>query len=123
MKPLKYLLSASLILITIGGNAQQPPKKKTIVIQTNGTCESCQHKIENNIAFEKGVKDVVYDLATSKVTITYNPKKNNESELTTAIKKLGFTAEVCTNTSANDSIRENPSGNHNHNHNHQHHKH
>lgn len=66
-----------------------------VTIQTSGTCQSCKDKIESNIAYEKGVKDVWFCLATGEVTVVFNPKKNTVSSLCAAIQKLGFTAEEC----------------------------
>ena len=74
-------------------NASKNDKYVQTTIQTNGTCEKCKNTIENNIAYEKGVKDVVYDLASAKVTVVYNPKKTTVVNLCKAINNLGFSAE------------------------------
>ena len=54
---------------------------KKVVFQTNGTCNSCKNKIEYALAYEKGVKTVNYDLATSKVSVTYNEKKTTPQKI------------------------------------------
>lgn len=38
-------------------------------------CENCVRKINNNIRFEKGLKDFHTDLKTKTVTITYDADK------------------------------------------------
>ena len=87
-------------------NASKNDKYVQTTIQTNGTCEKCKNTIENNIAYEKGVKDVVYDLASAKVTIVYNPKKNTVVNLCKAINNLGFSAEETLPSQANASCNK-----------------
>jgi periplasmic mercuric ion binding protein len=68
-------------------------KKEVVKIQTSAVCEMCKDRIEKNIAFEKGVSDVVLDLTTKIATITYKPKKTNPDKLKQAISKLGYDAD------------------------------
>lgn len=102
MKTIKLFITLCLMACLVKLNASplaaidnKPGKYIQVTIQTSGTCQSCKDKIENNIAYEKGVKDVVFCLATGEVTIVYNPKKNTVPALCTAIQKLGFTAQEC----------------------------
>jgi copper chaperone CopZ len=53
-------------------------------------CHNCKAKIEKNIPWEKGVKDLQVDLEEKTVTIIYNPQKTTEEKLQKAIEKLGF---------------------------------
>ncbi|MCR5190060.1 MAG: cation transporter [Bacteroidales bacterium] len=92
----KITLALACMLFVTALQAQNSGKNQSVVFQTNGTCQSCKNKIENNIAYEKGVKDVNFDLATSKVRITYNPKKTDPQKLQAAIRNLGYTAEADT---------------------------
>jgi copper chaperone CopZ len=93
MNVLKSAVIVFAMMIAMNANAQKSAKWSEVVIQTNGTCQSCKDKIENGIAYDKGVKDVNYDLATAKVTIKYDAKKTSPETLRTAINKLGFTAD------------------------------
>ena len=93
MKTRKLLCILACLLFVTAMQAQTGGKFQQVTFQTNGTCQSCKNKIENNIAYEKGVKDVNFDLATSKVRITYNGKKTDPQKLQKAIRALGFTAE------------------------------
>ena len=68
-------------------------KWQKVVIQTNGTCQACKDKIEKGLAYEKGVKDVNYELATAKVTISYDAEKTSVQKLKEAIAKLGYKAD------------------------------
>ncbi len=58
------------------------------------TCESCKKKIERDIAFEKGVKDITVDLTKKTVTIKYKAEKNSDDKLLKAVEKLGFEAKI-----------------------------
>jgi copper chaperone CopZ len=97
---IKYLISIiTLLTLSCTLQAQQSEiqdkknKSETIIIQTNGHCETCKNKIENELAFEKGIKEVVYDLSTSKVKVVYNPKKTNPDQIRRFIAKLGYDAD------------------------------
>lgn len=102
MKAVKLILIVCMMAVACVAEAQtsKNDSKKAykyiqVTIQTSGTCQSCKDKIENNIAYEKGVKDVWFCLATGEVTVVFNPKKNTVSSLCAAIQKLGFTAQEC----------------------------
>jgi copper chaperone CopZ len=93
MNKLKVICITIVMCAAMSLSAQQEVVKwSETVIQTNGTCQACKDKIEGGIAYEKGVKTVDYDLATSKVKIVYNPKKTSVDNLCKAINKLGYTA-------------------------------
>lgn len=52
-------------------------------------CSSCVKKIQENIAFEKGVKDLKVSLEDQTVYVKYDASKTNEDVLKNAIVKLG----------------------------------
>ena len=66
-------------------------KFEEVVFKVNMTCHNCQAKIEKNIPWEKGVKDLSIDLEKKIVKIQYDRGKTSEAKLEQAIKKLGFT--------------------------------
>ena len=68
-------------------------EKETIKIKTSAVCGMCKDRIEKNMAFEKGVYDIVLDVPTKIATITYNPKKTDPDKLRHAIAKLGYDAD------------------------------
>ena len=47
-----------------------------------------------NIAYEKGVKDIVCDLKTKTVTVTYDANKTDVPTLLKAFEKIGKPARV-----------------------------
>ena len=95
----KYLLKSLLtttfvvLLFSLTVNAQQKKKTEVIEIKTSAVCGMCKEKIETNMAFEKGVKDVTLDYKTKICTIRYNPSKTNPEKLRIAITKLGYDAD------------------------------
>ena len=65
-----------------------------VVFATSIHCASCGKKVQENIAFEKGVKDLKIDVPGKTVTVTFNPAKTDTTKLRKAINKLGYDAEV-----------------------------
>ena len=106
----RYLLALILAAFCISGSAiaaqpsdpgttvSQDKKKKTetVVFKTNMHCKNCVKKINENIAYEKGVKDLKVSLEDNTVTITYDPAKTNPENLEKALRKLGYEAEAVT---------------------------
>jgi len=83
----------------------QDKKAETIKIKTSAVCDMCKDRIEQGMAFEKGVKNVVLDVDTKIATITYNPSKTTPDDLRKAISKLGYDADnVVADKSAYDKL-------------------
>ena len=53
-------------------------------------CNNCVKKVQENIAFEKGVKDLKVSLADQTVMIKYDSSKTSEQTLKAAIESLGY---------------------------------
>jgi len=90
MKNLLFLFLAMIIGCT--GSAQDK-KNETIKIKTSAVCDMCKDRIENGMAYEKGVKDITLDVKTEIATIHYNPNKTTPDDLRKAISKLGYNAD------------------------------
>ena len=75
--------------------AEKPADKNVseVVFATNMHCDKCVNKINENLAFLKGVKDLKVSLKDQTVKIKYDNRKTNEKALADAIKKLGYKAE------------------------------
>ena len=67
---------------------------KTTVFLTDVDCETCAKKIDNSLPYQKGVKEVKVDVATRKVTVTYDATKSSDDALIKALKKIKINAEV-----------------------------
>ena len=68
--------------------------KEVVVLSCDLHCQGCCDKIMKNIAFEKGVKDIVCDLKTKTVTVTYDADKTDVPTLLKAFEKIGKPATV-----------------------------
>lgn len=91
----------------------KPAKKKKgevkeVTFNVHLHCENCMKKVQENISFEKGVKDLHVCLDDQTVSIKYDAAKTNEDTLKAAIEKLGYPVS---------GKRE---GGHSHNHSHGH---
>jgi copper chaperone CopZ len=53
-------------------------------------CANCVKKVEENIAFEKGVKGLDVCLGHQTVNVKYDPAKTSEETLKASIEKLGY---------------------------------
>lgn len=84
---------------TVAAESFKTPKTpkgevRTVVFKSNMHCQKCADKVNGNIAFEKGVKDLKVDVKNETITIKYDPAKTSVEKLAAAIVKLGYTAEV-----------------------------
>ena len=68
--------------------------KQTVVLQCDLHCKGCCDKIMKNIAFEKGVKDLVCDLDKKTVTVTYDTRKTDLDTLLKAFERIGKPAKL-----------------------------
>lgn len=88
MKKVLVFLMVLMPLLAMAGN------KETVVLSCDLHCQGCCDKIMKNIAFEKGVRDIVCDLEDKTVTVTYDVRKTNVETLLKAFAKIGKPAEV-----------------------------
>ncbi len=88
----KATLAIVIILMTTATFAQKQELKKieTVVFNVEMDCQGCVKKIEKNIPFEKGVKDLQIDFKNQKVTLKYKTKSTTKEALKQAIEKLQF---------------------------------
>ena len=94
----KYLLIALLLLspfiFHLSPLSAAKADKQVVVLSVDLHCQACCDKIMKNIAFEKGVKDIVCDLKTKTVTVTYDANKTDVPALLEAFKKINKPATV-----------------------------
>ncbi|MDP4237950.1 MAG: heavy-metal-associated domain-containing protein [Bacteroidota bacterium] len=100
MKAMKIFLLSVLFLTTCASilNAQNQKVSKEhktaeATFNVSMHCKGCQEKIERNIPFEKGVKDLKVDLEHKTATVVYDPRKTNEEKLKKAFENLDFVCE------------------------------
>ena len=61
-----------------------------VTFVTDIHCKKCAQKIEENVAFDKGVKDLKVNVKEKTVYIQYDSTKTDIGTLTKAIEKLGY---------------------------------
>lgn len=76
------------------GLSAKRANRETVVLSCDLHCQGCCDKIMKNIAFEKGVKDLVCDLKTKTVTVTFDTNKTDLPTLLEAFRKIGKPAKV-----------------------------
>ena len=77
-----------------GPSAKRSNSRQMVVLSCDLHCQGCIDKIMKNIAFEKGVKDLVCDLDTKTVTLTYDTTKTDLPTLLKAFEKIHKPAKV-----------------------------
>ena len=105
MKKIIIMAVAAILLAAPASVAQKPRKAATekeakadkdvctVTFATNLTCQNCVKKVNENISFERGVKDLDVSLKEERITVKYDKRKTNEENLAAAIRKLGYKAE------------------------------
>lgn len=75
-------------------NDKKPARKKgeikEVTFAVHLHCENCVKKVEENISFERGVKDLKTSLEHQTVTLKYDAAKTSEENLKKAIEDLGY---------------------------------
>lgn len=90
MKTKILALAMTLAMVFSFGNTYADKhEKKTVVFNVDMHCSSCKAKVEKNLPFEKGVRDLKVDMKTKTVKIVYRADKNTETNLIKAIQKCG----------------------------------
>jgi copper chaperone CopZ len=80
--------------VTAQSKKEKKENLQTMKCWVSMSCENCKAKVEKNIAYEKGVKELDVDLPTKTVTIKYRSDKTSPAKLEKAIKKLGYKTEI-----------------------------
>ena len=90
MTRILIVMLALLSLVVFAAKAD----KQVVVLSVDLHCQGCCDKIMKNIAFEKGVKDIVCDLKAKTVTFTYDANKTDIPTLLKAFEKINKPAKV-----------------------------
>jgi len=97
MKTKKLIYTFSLILlfssfITANASEKKDVTETDFVVEMD--CQSCADKIKECLAFEKGVKDLKFDIENNLVTVKYDSEKCDNQKIIAALDKVGYKAEV-----------------------------
>ena len=63
-----------------------------VVFTTNMHCVKCAEKIQDKLAFEKGINDLEFDVSRKTVKVTFDPAKTDTARIGGALRKLGYAA-------------------------------
>ncbi len=99
MKKYLFIIICLLFSFPFQGEGRERGSKRSnsrqvVVLSCDLHCQGCCDKIMKNIAFEKGVKDLVCDLKTKTVTVTFDAAKTDVPTLLKAFEKIGKPATV-----------------------------
>ena len=96
---MKHLFTLVLIIAALCFTSLAQSKTETAVIQTKIfcdhclQCESCSGKLEHQLFFNKGIKNITLDDKAMTLTVTYKPDKITLDSIREAISKLGYDAD------------------------------
>ena len=113
--------------VSLSAGPKKKGEVKEVTFSVHLHCENCVNKVQENIAFEKGVKDLKISLEDQTVFVKYDAAKTSEQTLKAAIEKLGYPVagvvepgcENCGHDHGHDH-GHNHGHDHNHGHNHAH---
>lgn len=97
MKRIGSLLLGLMLCLSIYARSE----RQTVVFDVDLHCQGCITKIEKNIAFERGVKDLICNLDDKTVTVVFDPGKTSVEQLQAAFEKIGKTAKPHTENDDN----------------------
>lgn len=89
MKIVQKIVLFLLAIMPFAGSYAANPNRETVVLTCELHCQGCCDKIMKHIAWEKGVKDLVCDLKTQTVTVTYDKRKTDLETLLKAFERIG----------------------------------
>lgn len=89
MKKIIIIITALMAcLVSLSAGPKKKAELKEVTFKVHLHCENCVKKVEENIAFEKGVKDLKVSLEGQTVYIKYDAAKTGEEVLKAAIEKF-----------------------------------
>jgi copper chaperone CopZ len=93
---MKKFLFVSIIALICGITSGVAKDIKTVVFKTSPEmhCDKCENKIKSNLRFEKGIKEIVTDLNTKTVKVTYDEDKTNVENIIKGFAKIKYQATV-----------------------------
>ena len=99
-----FTLMLTLLIVAGGATATMAQDKKQkkqadikeVTFVTTIDCKNCVKKVEANLPYEKGIKDMKVNLDDTTIWIKYDADKTDKAKLAAAIVKLGYEAEEIT---------------------------
>ncbi|HYG51573.1 MAG TPA: heavy-metal-associated domain-containing protein [Flavobacteriales bacterium] len=91
MQTLKNILPIGILMFLVISFTGKDTK--TIEIKTSTVCGECKERIERELVFEKGIKEVKVNLDAKMVTVKYRTNKTDPDKIRKALSKLGYWAD------------------------------
>ena len=79
--------------------AQKKDSFKIVKLQTSAHKEMCKAKIENTLAYEKGIIEPELDPVSQILTVKYKPNKTDVNKIISVVNSLGHDAVEIPETS------------------------
>lgn len=93
-KIMKKIIVLIVALMPFIGIYAAKADRQTVVLSCDLHCQGCCDKIMKNIAFERGVKDIICDLKSKTVTVTFDAAKTDLETLLKAFERIKKPAAV-----------------------------
>lgn len=119
MKKNILMLLVALVSLLMVQPAMAKPNRQTVKFYVYLHCDGCVQKVMKNIAYEKGVKDIVCSLDSQTVVVTYDAAKTSVPQLQEAFEKIGKPASL-TQPTEKSSPAHTSTHDHPHTHSHDH---
>lgn len=106
------------LALTAGIAIAAMAEKQTVYLYVpDMECNNCKGKVENVLAFEKGVRRLDFDVAKRLVTVIFEDKKTDAGKLQAALKKhLNYESEVLKSADETHEHHEHEHSHESHNH-------
>jgi copper chaperone CopZ len=88
---LRIFIVAVIAIFAINTEVSAQKKKEAeVTFSVNVDCPACVKKLESNLPFEKGVKDLKVSLENQTVWFKYRPDQTTKEALAKAVEKFGY---------------------------------
>jgi periplasmic mercuric ion binding protein len=87
------IVTMMVMVATSAGLYAQTKKSETLKIKTSAVCDMCKSRLEQGLAYEKGIKDVSLDVDTKVLTVNYAVGKTTPDEIRKKVSMLGYDAD------------------------------
>lgn len=92
--PLVALLATLLSSGVYAADRKQDKNSAEVTYVTSIDCQNCVKKMEAQLPFVAGVKDMKISLDEKTVWVKYDTRKTNPDKIAAAINKMGYEAQV-----------------------------
>lgn len=81
-------------LFNLKAQEQKAVKDTEVAFSVAMHCENCAAKVKKQLAYTKGVKDVIVSLEKQEVIVKYRSDKTDTGKLITSLSEIGYEAKI-----------------------------